>query len=171
MEAWSPSFTWIRPDLAVGGAFPIERADCLVSDHGIGAVIDVRSEACDDVVVLQRCGLRFLHLPTEDTCGVTQAHLDQGVAFAEAVAGDGLRLLVHCQSGVGRSALVAVCILTARGHAPLDALAIMKDARQLVSPSEAQYQAWVEWIARRTALDPPSFHEFSLIAYRDLRQA
>lgn len=171
MQPWSPNFTWIQPDLAVGGAFPLERAACLAREHGVGAVIDVRSEACDDAATLERCGLRFLHLPTEDMCGVSQPRLDQGVAFAEAAAAEGLRLLVHCQHGIGRSALVALCILIARGHAPLDALLIAKDARQLVSPSEAQYRAWADWIGRRTALAPPSFHEFGMIAYRHLQQA
>jgi hypothetical protein len=171
MEAWTPTFTWIQPDLAVGGAFPVERAGCLVGDHGVGAVIDVRSEACDDAGVLERCGLRFLHLPTEDMCGVSQPRLDQGVAFAAAVAYEGLRLLVHCQHGIGRSALVALCILTARGVSPLEALSLAKDARVEVSPSEAQYRAWVEWIGRRTRLAAPSYHEFGMIAYRHLRQA
>ena len=171
MEPWRPTFTWIRPDLAVGGAFPIERAVCLVGDHGVGAVIDVRAEDCDDPAELERCGLRFLHLPTEDMCGVSQPRLDQAVDFAEACAADDLRLLVHCQHGVGRSALVALCILMARGAAPLDALAVMKDARGAVSPSEAQYRAWAEWIGRRTRFDPPTFHHFGIIAYRHLRQA
>jgi len=171
MEAWTPTFSWIQPDLAVGGAFPIERAACLVGDHGVGAVIDVRSEACDDVQVLERCGLRFLHLPTEDMCGVSQPRLDEGVAFAEAAAAEGRKLLVHCQHGVGRSALVALCILTARGLSPLEALSLAKDARVQVSPSEAQYRAWAEWIGRRTGLAAPTYHEFGMIAYRHLRQA
>lgn len=170
MEAWAPTFTWIQPDLAVGGAFPIERAACLVGDHGVGAVIDVRSEACDDPRELERCGLRFLHLPTEDMCGVSQLRLDEGVAFAEAACADDRKLLVHCQHGIGRSVLVALCILTARGLSPLEALSLAKDARVEVSPSEAQYQAWAEWIGRRTRLTAPSYHEFGMIAYRHLRQ-
>jgi len=171
MKPWTPTFSWIRPDLAVGAAFPIEQAPCLARDHGLGAVIDVRSEACDDAHELERCGLRFLHLPTEDMCGVSQPRLDEGVAFAEAAAAEGLKLLVHCQHGVGRSALVALCILTARGMTPLEALCLAKDARGAVSPSEAQYQAWAEWIGRRTRLATPSYHEFGMIAYRHLQQA
>src|SRR6185437_7335332 len=45
---WSPNFSWIAPDLAVGGCFPPERAASLAGEHGIGAVIDARAEACDD---------------------------------------------------------------------------------------------------------------------------
>jgi predicted protein tyrosine phosphatase len=171
VEDWAPNFSWIQPDLAVGGAFPIERAAHLAERHGVGAVIDVRSESCDDPKVLEACGLRFLHLPTPDMQAVSQAGLDQGVAFAEAAAEAGLRLLVHCEHGIGRSALVALCVLVARGLAPLDALRLAKDARMAVSPSEAQYRAWRQWIGRRARFLPPSYHEFGMIAYRRLAQS
>jgi hypothetical protein len=170
MSLWTPTFSWIRPDLAVGGSFPIEQAPCLAADHGVGAVIDARSEACDDAVELQRCGLRLLHLPTQDMCAVSQPRLDQAVAFAECCVVSVQRLLVHCEHGIGRSALVALCILVSRGLTPLDALRLAKDARAAVSPSEAQYRAWAEWIGRRTSFEPPSYQDFGMIAYRHLRQ-
>jgi protein-tyrosine phosphatase len=171
VEAWTPDFTWIIPRLAVGGAFPVEHAACLVADHGIGAVIDVRSEARDDPRILEMCGLKFLHLPTEDMAGVSQPLLDDGVAFARAAMDDGLRVLVHCRHGIGRSALVALCVLVAQGHPPLDALSRIKDMRLVVSPSEAQYRAWAVWMERRLQLTPPSYHEFGVIAYRHLAQS
>jgi predicted protein tyrosine phosphatase len=170
MEDWSPNFSWIQPDLAVGGAFPIERGAHLAQVHGVGAIIDVRSETCDDPAVLEACGLRFLHLPTPDMQAVSQQRLDQGVAFAETAAADGLKLLVHCQHGIGRSALVALCILVSRGLPPLEALSLAKDARMAVSPSEAQYQAWATWLSRHGAT-APSYHEFGMIAYRHLAQS
>jgi hypothetical protein len=61
--------------------------------------------------------------------------------------------------------------MAARGLAPLEALAIAKDARILVSPSQAQYSAWARWLERRTNAAPPSYHEFGMIAYRHLAQS
>lgn len=171
MEPWTPNFSWILPDLAVGGAFPIERAACLAADHGVGAVVDVRSEACDDADALAACGLRFLHLPTIDMAGVSQPMLDDGVEFARAAAAADLRLLIHCQHGIGRSATLALCVMVDRGLSPLEALSIAKDARVLVSPSEAQYAAWVRWIERRTDATAPSYYDFGMIAYRHLAQS
>ena len=52
MEAWAPNLSWIEPDLAVGGSFPIEQTVCLARDHGVGAVVDLREEACDDLAAL-----------------------------------------------------------------------------------------------------------------------
>ena len=86
MGAWRPDLDWITDDLAVGGCFPAGRATALARRHGIGAVVDVRVEACDDPEELAACGLRFLHLPTEDLQGVSQPMLDEGVAFARQMA-------------------------------------------------------------------------------------
>lgn len=167
--AWTPNLSWVAADLAVGGSFPAGRAGELAQTHGVGAVIDVRAEACDDPDELAACGLRFLHLPTPDHHAVDQDMLDLGVGFAGQAKSDGLSLLVHCEHGIGRSALVALCVLVDRGLGPLDALARAKDARALVSPSPAQYEAWVAWLARRSPeARPPTFDAFKAIAYRHL---
>lgn len=169
MENWRANLDWITEDLAVGGSFPAGSAARLARDHTVGAVIDVRVETCDDAEELAACGLRFLHLPTEDMCGVSQPMLDEAVAFARHVAGDDLRLLVHCEHGIGRSALVGLCILVDRGWSPMEALTLAKDARELVSPSQAQYEAWVAWLRRNApAAATPSYHEFGCVAYRHL---
>jgi predicted protein tyrosine phosphatase len=168
MSAWSPTFSWIQPDLAVGGRFPFEVAERLASEHGIGAVVDVRAETCDDAERLAACGLTFLHLPTLDMAGVSQPMLDAGVAFAQESVGRELKLLVHCEHGIGRSATVALCILAASGLEPLEALRLLKDNRALISPSQAQFCAWARWLARHGLGPSPSYHEFGMIAYRHL---
>ncbi|HZZ89631.1 MAG TPA: dual specificity protein phosphatase family protein [Caulobacteraceae bacterium] len=169
--AWTPNFSWIQPDLAVGGSFPAERAPELASAHGLGAVIDLRVEQCDDAVLLGGCGLRFLHLPTVDMAGVSQPMLDEGVGFARWMAHERRRLLIHCEHGIGRSATLALCCLVDRGLEPLDALRHAKDARALVSPSEAQYRAWACWIERSGKGAAPSYHAFGTIAYRHLARS
>lgn len=168
VETWAPNLSWIAPDLAVGGCFPIHQARALATQHGVGAVIDARAEDCDDAVALEACGLRFLHLPTPDMEGVSQPMLDACVRFVRSAADDRLRTLVHCQHGIGRSAVLALCILVDRGWAPLEALATAKDRRAPVSPSEAQFRAWVTWMERHGHGPAPSYHEFGMIAYRRL---
>ena len=169
MGAWRPDLDWIAGDLAVGGCFPAGRAATLARRHGIGAVVDVRVEACDDPQELAACGLRFLHLPTEDLQGVSQPMLDAGVAFARQMAAEKRRLLIHCTHGIGRSATLALCVLADRGLDPLEALRLAKDARSKVSPSLAQYEAWAAWLRRRRPdAAVPDYHEFGCIAYRHL---
>ncbi len=169
---WEPNLTFVTPHLAVGGRFPAERAEHLALDLGICAIVDLRSEARDDEAVLVRHGLAFLHLPTDDHCAIAQAMLDEGVAFAIRHLDRGERVLVHCEHGIGRSALLALCILVAQGRAPLDALELAKAKRPLVSPSPAQYEAWAVWLRRRAPeADVPDFDAFKAIAYRHLTGA
>jgi len=165
---WPPNLDWITPELAVGGSFPSERAEHLARALGIGAVVDLRDEACDDEAVLLSHGLVFLHLPTRDLHAVSAEMLDEGVAFAAAQQAAGRKLLIHCEHGIGRSALLALCVLVDRGLTTLDALALAKDRRAPVSPSPDQYEAWREWLEGR-GLKAPDFAAFAEIAYRHLR--
>lgn len=165
--SWEPEFSWIDETLAVGGSFPRGVAERLARECGIAAVIDVRIEASDHPEELAAHGLAFLRLPTEDACAVSQEMLDEGVRFAREVAGG--RLLVHCQHGIGRSALVALCVLVDRGQAPMAALRRAKDAREKISPARCQFEAWAEWIARRAPQHrAPSFEDYAAVAYRHL---
>src|SRR5437868_13704626 len=59
MDEWTPDFHWLTGDLAVGACFPIDRADELARDHGIGAVIDLRWEDRDDEERLDRKSTRL----------------------------------------------------------------------------------------------------------------
>lgn len=166
MAPWVPNLSWIQPDLAVGGSFPCEQTGCLARDHGVGAVIDLRDEACDEQGALRANGLTFLHLPTPDMTGASQPMLDQAVGFAGAARREGRRLLIHCEHGIGRSATAALCVLVDRGMAPLDALRLAKGQRALISPSRSQYDAWVTWLGRHAVGPAPTYHEFGVVAYR-----
>jgi predicted protein tyrosine phosphatase len=146
--AFPGDLSWVRPTLAVGGRVAPELVPRLAAVAGIRHVVDLRVEDRDDPELLRRHGIRFLHLPTEDVCAVAQDHLDEGVAWVSAALDRGDKVLVHCHHGVGRSALLACCVLVARGMRPLEALAAAKQARPQVSPSPAQLEALVAWTAR-----------------------
>ncbi|HET7824544.1 MAG TPA: dual specificity protein phosphatase family protein [Anaeromyxobacter sp.] len=164
---------FIAPGLAVGSRFPMEAAARLAAEHGISRVVDVRVEACDDEAVLRTHGIRLLHLPTEDTCAIVQERIRHGVAFVNEGLDRGEKVLVHCQHGIGRSALLAVCVLVSRGDPPLVALERAKRARRVVSPSPEQLRAIASYAAkvraeRRAAWDVPTVKELGVIAWRHL---
>jgi protein-tyrosine phosphatase len=167
---------WITDELAVGARFDDEHAPELALVHRVRAVIDLRAEAQDDADLLERHGIAFLSLPTLDMAGVTLPMLRDGVAFARDHLTARRRVLVHCEHGVGRSALLALCIIVASGHSPLDALELAKKRRARVSPSPPQYDAWVAWLdewrqGQSVAWEPPTFDQFAAIAYRHLPKA
>ena len=173
MSSWQPNFDWVTDHLAVGGSFLPEQTERLTREHGIRAVVDLRNEDVDDEQLLRRHGITLLHLPTQDMCGVEQAHLDRGVDFASQHLDRGERVLLHCEHGIGRSAVLALCILVHRGQAPLVALELLKNRRERVSPSPEQFACWSGWLARRRRSHPcnwelPEFDDFRAIAYRHL---
>lgn len=167
---------FVAPGLAVGAAFPVTAAARLAREHGIGHVVDVRWEQRDDEAALRAHGIRLLHLPTADTHAVPQALLREGVRFVGAALDEGSAALIHCQYGIGRSALVALCVLVARGEAPLAAMARLKDARPVTSPSPEQLAAFVRFsralrAERGAAFAIPTVDELGAIAWRHLEGA
>ncbi|HEX8838871.1 MAG TPA: dual specificity protein phosphatase family protein [Sphingomicrobium sp.] len=169
-EEWEPNFHWLTDQLALGGSFPMERAAHLAEQHGISAVVDLRQEACDDKEQLSAAGIDLLHLPTPDLEPATKEHLDRGVDYVRERLRRGEKVLIHCQHGIGRSALLALCVLVDNGWAPLDALSHAKNRRWVVSPSESQYRGWAGWLRSRE-IAVPDYHTFGCIAYRHLANA
>jgi polymorphic toxin system DSP-PTPase phosphatase-like protein len=165
--SWTPDLHWLTEQLAVGGCFAIDRAEDLARDHGIGAIVDLREEDRDDEERLRAAGIDFLHLPTPDLQPASVDKLDRGVRFAREHIGRGNKVLIHCQHGIGRSALLSLCVLVDQGWEPLDALSHAKDVRAVVSPSHSQYQGWAEWLGSRGKA-APDYHTFGCIAYRHL---
>lgn len=166
-EPWRPNFDWLSDSLAVGGFFPIDRAQELARDHGIRAVVDLREEDCDDVRQLRSAGIDFLHLPTPDLHPANAVMLERGVRFVREHIADGHKVLIHCQHGIGRSALLSLCVLVEQGMEPLEALSHAKDAREIISPSRMQYDGWTRWLETR-GKTAPDYHAFGCIAYRHL---
>ena len=168
------NFDWIDQRLAVGGRFPMEAAEQLARREGIGAIVDLRVEARDDEATLRVHGLEFLHLPTEDCCAIAPRMIDDGVAWVGTRLGAGTRVLIHCEHGIGRSALLALCILVAGGTGPLDAMNRIKTARPVVSPAPEQLEAFRTWVrswAQRTGvrIEVPSLEALAWVAYAHLR--
>lgn len=162
-----PDLDWLMAGLAVGGCFPMRHAAQLAQRHGIRGVVDLREEDRDDQKALERAGLRLLHLPTPDLYPAPVPMLDEGVAFAREHIDRGEGVLVHCQHGIGRSPLLALCVMVDSGFEPLQALEQAKDRRLCISPSEAQYRGWADWLLSH-GHTVPDYHSFGCIAYRHL---
>ncbi len=168
-DPWHADISWLTDGLAVSGCFPMEHAPAMARELRVRAIIDLREEDRDDAAALGAAGIDFLHLPTPDLMPVTVDMLDQGVDFARSYLASGERVLIHCQHGIGRSPLLALCVMVADGHDPLDALERAKDRRALVSPSPDQFNGWVAWLTAH-GHQPPTFEAFCTIAYRHLAQ-
>jgi protein-tyrosine phosphatase len=144
---------WLTDALAISGCFPHAAAERLAREHYISHVVDLRAEACDPRPLLARHGITLLHLPTPDKCPLAPERLARGVDWVLGALGRGARVLVHCQYGIGRSALLCLCVLVRQGMDPLDALTLVKAARAIVSPSPDQLQAFITFCDGAASFD------------------
>ncbi|HEX8434466.1 protein-tyrosine phosphatase family protein [Archangium sp.] len=136
---------WLVPLLGLGRAFAPDAVPYLANTLKVRHVIDCRQEACDDAELLAGHGMSLLHLPTLDHQAIAEPLLREGVAWAVARLERGERVLIHCEHGVGRSALLALCVLVELGDAPLAAMERAKAARSAVCPNTAQLRAFLAW--------------------------
>ncbi|WP_224240058.1 protein-tyrosine phosphatase family protein [Hyalangium gracile] len=173
---WELNLDWVTPQVAVGGRFPIEAAEHLALRLGIRHVVDVRVEACDDEHVLREHGITLLHLPTLDLRAISLPMLRDGVRWVTQHLERGHKVYIHCEHGVGRSAMLALCVLVAQGDSPLEALRRAKRARRQVSPSPEQLEVFLFWAEdwraqHRLSWELPTFDALADIAYSHLRRA
>jgi protein-tyrosine phosphatase len=100
--------------------------------------------------------------------------LDAGVQWVRHHLTRGQKVYIHCEHGIGRSALLALCVMVEMGQAPLDALVQAKRMRPRVSPSPEQFELFLSWLeerhkARFPPWSLPTFDELADIAYSHLR--
>jgi len=165
----APSWTWLQPNLVVGGRMGPGLTSRLLAEYGIAHVVDVRSEEQDDRELLHRHGVELLLLPTEDHCAVSEEMLASGVAWVTQRLARGGRVYIHCEHGIGRSVLLSWCVLVALGADVRAALEQIKRARACASPSPAQISAMLAFARPRVA-SLPSWEELAEIAYAHLRE-
>lgn len=128
---------WITETLAVGPALSADGIERL-PQSSIGAVVDMRSEYCDDEKLLSKLGIEFLHLPVDDRYAPTFPQVEELWQFTSIQWGAGKKVYIHCQNGYGRSPLGAICVLTKSGWPMAKALYLVEDKHPLVSFTEYQ---------------------------------
>jgi protein-tyrosine phosphatase len=165
-ESTRLDLSWVHKDLAVGGRFSAKDVSCMARDLSIRHVVDVREEAWDEdqAALLQTHDVTLLHLPIPDHGATATKTLGRGVSWVAARIERGERVLVHCEYGVGRSVLLGLCVLVSLGLPPLEAMMRVKLARPCASPSPAQLEAFLRWVAPSNQR-LPSWEELARIAY------
>jgi predicted protein tyrosine phosphatase len=128
--------SWSRAglDVVVSLLEPDEAADLDLADE---------ERAC------QAAGIRFVSLPIPDR-GLPESRPAVATLAAELAASilAGKRVGVHCRQGVGRSAVLAACILIVLGVDPAAALSRIAAARGLAVPETPEQRQWVMDFAR-----------------------
>ena len=145
------NMSWITTHLAVGGRVHPEDIKAL-AEAGVTNVVDTRSEYWDDAEALAKEHIELLHLPTADTKPLTIEQMFEGAEWVQERMNQGGRVLIHCEHGVGRSALLACAVLVYNGMHANDALQLVQQKRWQAAPNHRQVKRLREFESAVVAL-------------------
>jgi len=149
------NMNWVTEHLAVGGRVHPEDISALAR-AGVTHVIDTRLEYRDDVDALAREHIELLYLPAQDTLPLTVDQLLNGAQWAAERMREGSRVLIHCEHGVGRSALLTCAVLVYGGMSAREALRLVQKKRWQAAPNHRQVQRLREFEAAMLARSTPT---------------
>jgi protein-tyrosine phosphatase len=102
-------------------------------------------ELQDEERLCSNCSIRFIPFPIADR-GVPFL-LPEARCILDLILGElraGQTVVVHCRMGIGRSALVAACLLKSQGIGVDEAFAMISRARGFSVPDTDEQREWVK---------------------------
>lgn len=97
-------------------------------------------------------GLNFFSFPIPDRQVPSSEHdVAKSLEKVDAQLTHGKNLVIHCRQGVGRSGLIAACLLVAKGWLPEIAVQQLSLARGLPIPETREQREWIDRFAAALA--------------------
>jgi protein-tyrosine phosphatase len=98
----------------------------------------------DESEISERIGINFRSFPIDDrTVPGDVAKIAALVSQLRDELQTGIGVAVHCRAGIGRSSLLAACILGSLGHAADDAFKLISRSRGISVPDTDEQRLWV----------------------------
>jgi protein-tyrosine phosphatase len=110
--------------------------------------LDLKNEARE----VRRAGMKFISLPIPDR-QVPRAESEVRVPIENVNIdlSSGKNVVIHCRQGVGRSGLLAACLLITNGLSPGAAIDAVTVARGLPIPETDEQRHWIDQYAANLA--------------------
>jgi protein-tyrosine phosphatase len=95
-------------------------------------------------------GMTFLSLPIRDRqVPHSESSLNSTLQKMDAVLSSGKNVLVHCRQGIGRTGLVAACLLINKGLEPEAAVGLLSKVRGVPIPETQEQRCWIDKYAAK----------------------
>jgi protein-tyrosine phosphatase len=140
---------WLAGDISAWRTAGVDSVISLI-DGAEERDLELEQEA----ILCRACGIEFVSFPIKDR-GVPSSP-DATASLVDWVISDlrrGLGVAIHCRLGIGRSGLIAACVLQGLGHAHDTVFPILSRARGLHVPDT---EAQAEWVRRFAAAATPT---------------
>ena len=106
---------WITEHIAVGYA-PRSRADLeTIRTQGISAIVNLCAECYDLNELEKKADLDVFYFPLPDEGAPEIEHLEETLVWIEARIAEGMKVLIHCRYGIGRTGTVVIASLFKKG--------------------------------------------------------
>jgi protein-tyrosine phosphatase len=101
---------------------------------------------------VESLGMRFLSFPIPDRqVPASENRLTGALEDLDAELRVGRNVVVHCRQGIGRTGLVAACLLVTKGNDPRTAIQRLSAARGVPIPETDEQRRWIEKYATTLA--------------------
>lgn len=138
---------WLKDDIAKWKEAGIDAVlSLLTADEERD--LDLRDEGVE--VGGQRMEFRSFPIPDRQVPR-SEAKLAEELERVSRTLSTGKNFLVHCRQGIGRSGLVAACLLVKKGMSPGAAVEAVSAARGLPVPETTEQRDWINHYAVATA--------------------
>lgn len=131
---------WLKEDVADWKRAGIEAVLSLLTPEE-----QKELELQDEANEVREQGLKFSSFPIPDMqVPRTEAKLAEVLDNMTANLSAGRNVLVHCRQGIGRTGLMAACLLIKSGMSPGAAVESVSAARGLAVPETPEQREWIE---------------------------
>ena len=134
---------WLRDDLAKWKQQGVDALLSLLTPEEEDD-LDLRQEAIE----AKRQGMDFVSFPIHDRrVPGSEARLAGVLERITCALSEGRSVVVHCRQGIGRSGLVAACLLIRKGISPGSAVETISAARGVPVPETSEQRDWIDHYA------------------------
>lgn len=120
--------------------------------HGIDVVLSLLTpeeeqelDLEDESRAAQAQGIQFISLPIPDRqVPASEAEVGPVLEKVDAALTSGKNVVVHCRQGIGRTGLMAACLLVSRGMEPDRAVTSLSAARGVPVPETSEQRQWID---------------------------